>query len=105
MSINYEPNLCNFVGYLRDDVVLNSPENGPKSATFEIEIVRYFNLKSGGRGAEKNIAKFEIWDTAAEFLANNSVRGDRIWISSSYKTSGTFRVNRFKILKRKQVDA
>lgn len=105
MSINYEPNNCNFVGYLDDDVTLNAPEEGAKSAKFKLNIIRYFDLKNGGKGKEKTVAEFEIWDSAAEFLVGNAVRGDRVWISASYKSSGVFRVNRFKILPRKTVSA
>ena len=102
MNINYEPNICNFVGYLDDVVTLNTPEEGAKSAKFKLNIIRYFNLKNGGKGKEKTVAEFEIWDSAAEFLAENAISGDWVWISASYKSSGVFRVNRFKILPREK---
>jgi len=103
--INYEPNLCNFVGYLDEDIALNTPETGVKSAKFKLNIIRYFKLDDGRQGKEKTVAEFEIWDTAADFLAKNSIKGDRVWISASYKTSGVFRVNKFKILRKKPQSA
>ena len=104
MSINFEPNLCNFVGYLVEDVTLNEA-NGVKSANFDLDIIRFFERKNGGQGKEKVTAKFEIWDSAAEFLATKSVKGDRVWISASYKSNGTFRVNKFKILNKKKIES
>jgi hypothetical protein len=102
--INYEPNLCNFVGDLDDDITLNA-QDGAKSGKFKLNIVRYFMLADGKQGREKAIAEFEIWGSAADFLSKNAAKGDTIWISASYKTAGIFRVNRFKILLKRQVSA
>lgn len=69
------------------------------------------NPETGVYDSKAHFFQFEIWDTAAEYLVKNSVKGDMLVLLSATPREHTwekegkkfsrivFRVNRFKIVK------
>lgn len=103
MDLN-TPNVCNFIGYLNDEPLLKKTETGTPYMHFDLNVVRFYNKKDGSQGKERVTAPCEVWDTAATFIAEKAQIGDRIWVTTSLRKSDSgqvFRVNKFKILKKK----
>lgn len=49
---------------------------------------------------DKTFLDFECWDSAAEFVVNNCIQGDKIYVEASPKNVGDgiiFRINTFKV--------
>lgn len=108
MNIDFNaPNKCDFIGYLNELPELRKTENGVPYMNFDLDIVRYYDKKDGRKGKDRVTASFEVWDTAAEYIAEKAVEGDRLWVTTSLKNDTdrtVFRVNKFKILKKKVND-
>jgi single-stranded DNA-binding protein len=101
-------NKCDFVGYIADDLELQKSETGTNFLAFNMDVIKFFKRKDGNPGKEKVQIPCEIWDTAAEFLAQKAQKGSRMWITSTLRKNGdkfVFRVNQFKMSRPKEEDA
>lgn len=108
MNIDFSaPNICNFIGYLNDNPSLKHTDSGTPYMDFTLNVVRFYTRKDGGQGKERVEVPCEVWDSAASYIAEKAQEGDRLWVTTSLRKSEgntIFRVNKFKILKRKNSD-
>jgi len=68
--------------------------------TVKSEFDLYYTSKRADNNIDKIYLPFECWDSAAEYIVNNCIEGDSIYIESSPKVAGheiIFRINTFKV--------
>lgn len=77
-------NECHFIGRFVHDPELREVPRSDGGSThvvnFRLAVPRSFKT-SNGLGKQTNLLDFEVWDTAAEFVADNFRRGDTIIIT------------------------
>lgn len=105
-------NLCVFVGnFVRDPELKKVGGNQTAVTNFTLAVDRPFLTKSGEERNQTQFLDFEVWDTAAERIEKECVKGNKIMVIGSARKNSwedaegkkrsrvVFRVDRFELLK------
>lgn len=106
-------NTCHFIGRFTHDPELKKvprTDGGAETSVvnFRLAISRKFKKNSGESGTQTNLLDFEVWDSAAEVVANNFKKGDTIIITNAsarnefyedQETGRKFNLIRFRVEK------